>query len=430
LVFFEKVLNMVDNEKIFIQIAAYRDQELLPTLKDCLEKAEHPENLVFSIAWQHSNEDDWDTLEEYRGDPRFKIIDINYKRAKGPCWARYLLQQQYNGEKYTLQLDSHHRFVKNWDTELIKELVGLQKKGFKKPMLSGYIPSYEPSTDPKGRTHTPWKMNFDRFSPDGNVHFLPSSIDEYKELDSPIRGRFYSAHFCFTLGQFALEVPHDPDYYFHGEEISISVRAYTWGYDLFHLHRVLIWHYYTRRDSVKQWDDDPVWHKKNDYSHYKNRKLFGMEDDGKELDFAEFGFGPNRTLEQYERYSGISFKKKGVQQYTLEQQEPPNPYIEDQIEYDNSFSLRFKHCIDIGFHDVPHNDYTFWAVSFVDEDENELHREDANPDEIRMMKNDKDGYCKLWRSFETTKNPAKWYVWPHSEEHGWGNRLEGRLDIK
>jgi hypothetical protein len=44
---------MVDNEKIFIQIAAYRDQELLPTLKDCLEKAEHPENLVFSIAWQH-----------------------------------------------------------------------------------------------------------------------------------------------------------------------------------------------------------------------------------------------------------------------------------------------------------------------------------------------------------------------------------------
>jgi hypothetical protein len=270
-------------------------------------------------------------------------------------------------------------------------------------------------------------MNFDRFSPDGNVHFLPASIDDFKERTEPVHARFYSAHFCFTLGQFALEVQHDPDYYFHGEEISISVRAYTHGYDLFHLHRVLIWHYYTRKGSTKQWDDDPVWHKRNEYSHYKNRKLFGMEDDGKEINFGEFGFGKNRTLDQYERYSGISFKKRAAQKFTLEFNHPPNPYIEDQIDYDNSFTYMFKHCIDIGYHDVPHDDYTFWAVSFDDENGEEIFRQDANPDEIRNMKNDVDGYCKLWRSFETDKKPAKWYVWPHSQEHGWCNRLEGTL---
>ena len=34
------------NEKIFIQIASYRDPELLKTLRDCIDKAEKPNNLV------------------------------------------------------------------------------------------------------------------------------------------------------------------------------------------------------------------------------------------------------------------------------------------------------------------------------------------------------------------------------------------------
>ena len=45
------------NRKIFIQIASYRDPQLIPTLKDCISKAKNPENLVFAIAWQHSKDD-------------------------------------------------------------------------------------------------------------------------------------------------------------------------------------------------------------------------------------------------------------------------------------------------------------------------------------------------------------------------------------
>ena len=30
---------MKNNEKFFIQIASYRDPELLPTLRDCIDKA-------------------------------------------------------------------------------------------------------------------------------------------------------------------------------------------------------------------------------------------------------------------------------------------------------------------------------------------------------------------------------------------------------
>ena len=61
---------------IFVSIAAYRDPELLKTLKDCLEKAKYPETLRFGIAWQRSPEDTWDTLDEYKDNPNFKIDDI------------------------------------------------------------------------------------------------------------------------------------------------------------------------------------------------------------------------------------------------------------------------------------------------------------------------------------------------------------------
>ena len=70
---------------IFIQIAAYRDSELKKTLKDCLVKAKWPENLIFSIAWQHSKEDVWDNLDEYKDDPRFKVIDIDFMKSNCVC---------------------------------------------------------------------------------------------------------------------------------------------------------------------------------------------------------------------------------------------------------------------------------------------------------------------------------------------------------
>lgn len=414
-------------EKIFIQIASYRDPELVPTIKDCINNAKYPENLIFSIAWQHSIDDVWDNLDEFKNDKRFKIIDVNYKDSKGACWARNLLQQQYDNEEYTLQLDSHHRFIKNWDEELINMIKNLKNKGYKKPLLTSYISSFNPENDPSERVMTPWKMDFDRFIPEGAIFFLPSSIDNFELLTEPIPSRFYSAHFCFTLGQFCLEVPHDPDFYFHGEEISIAVRAFTNGYDLFHPHKIIAWHEYTRKGRTKQWDDDPLWIKRNNDCHTKNRKLFGM--DGEEKSNGEFGvydLGTERTLEDYERYSGISFSKRAIQQYTLDNNVAPNPPLYGE-EYEKSFLNVFKHCIDIGFDQVPHNDYTFWAVIFQDIDGNDIYRQDAEPNEIFNMKNDPDGYCKVWRQFETKVKPTKWIVWAYSLKYGWCDKIEGYL---
>ena len=131
--------------KIFIQIASYRDPQLIPTIKSALENADKPENLVFGICRQYHPEDGFDNLDEYKSDKRFRILDIPYLKSKGVCWARNQVQQLYKKEKYTLQIDSHMRFEKSWDSEMIKMIKQLQKKGYKKPLLTGYVSSFNPA---------------------------------------------------------------------------------------------------------------------------------------------------------------------------------------------------------------------------------------------------------------------------------------------
>jgi hypothetical protein len=416
------------NSKIFVQIASYRDPQLVPTIKNMLENAKYPENLTLGIARQFHPEDKFDDLSEYKDDERFRILDIPYQEAEGVCWARSLVQQLYKDEEYTLQIDSHMRFAPNWDEEMITMVKQLQKKGHKKPLLTGYVSSFDPDNDPSGRVQEPWRMAFDRFIPEGAVFFLPETIPNWKELIEPVPARFYSAHYCFTLGQFSKEVQHNPKYYFHGEEISISARAYTWGYDLFHPHKVLIWHEYTRKGRTKQWDDDKEWVRRNNQSHLLNRKLFGMDGEIQEGHDGPFGFGPERTLRDYEKYSGLLFSKRAVQQDTLDKKYPPNVYVyKNDEEWLNSFATIFKHCIDVNYSQVPEKDYDFWVVAFHDEKDETIFRKDADKGEIQRMMNDPDGYCKVWREFQTTHKPKYWVVWPHSESKGWCERLTGNL---
>lgn len=413
--------------KIFIQIASYRDRQLLPTIKDCIDNAFSPENLVFCVAWQHSKEDEWDTLDEFKNDPRFKIIDIDYTESKGACWARNKIQQLYDDEEYTLQLDSHHRFITNWDIELITMFRQLKKKGCEKPLLTSYLPSFNPEKDPDERVKAPYKLNLDRFIPEGVIFFLPATIDNFESLTEPIPCRFYSGHFCFTIGKFCREVQHDPNIYFHGEEISIAVRAFTSGYDLFSPHKVIGWHEYTRKNRTKHWDDHNNWNDHNTNAHVRVRKLLGIDGIENDIEFGIYGLGIERSLDDYERYSGIHFESRGVQQYTLDNKLPPNPHIEGINNYQKSFIRVFRHCIDIHSSQLPHDDYKFVAVIFEDKDGVEVHRKDIQENELKTLK-DEDSFYKIWRTFDySDKKPYKYIVWPYSEKHLWCPRIENLI---
>ena len=92
---------MVENDKIFIQIASYRDPQLIPTLKNCIENAKYPENLTFGVCWQR---DETESLEEFTHDIRFRVLEYHWSISKGLCWARSEIQKLWDGEEYTMQL--------------------------------------------------------------------------------------------------------------------------------------------------------------------------------------------------------------------------------------------------------------------------------------------------------------------------------------
>ena len=158
--------------------------------------------------------------------------------------------------------------------------------------------------------------------------------------------------------------------------------------------------------------------------------MFGIDGEKQEGHEGIYGFGTERTLRDYEEYSGLLFSKRAIQQHTIDKNYPPNPGISDfknEEEWIESFSSIFKHCIDVGFDSVPEKDYDYWVVAFHGEDDKTLFRKDADINEINRMMKDTAGYCKVWREFPTAEKPKYWVVWPYSKSKGWCDRITGNL---
>lgn len=259
---------------IFVQIASYRDPELPRTIRDAIDQAHNPDRLHFGVCWQYAIDEPADPI---LGDHRVSVIGILASESKGCCWARSTLQTLYRGEDYTLQLDSHHRFAKDWDQTLIDMLESIPGKA----ILTTYAPSYDPQNDV--RVNNAWVMDLDT---SGEIPMFRPSYSEYTE---PKPTLFFSGHFAFAKGQFIIDVPYDPELYFHGEEITMAIRSWVKGYDLYHPHKVILWHEYTRNGRVKQWDENSEWWKMDLSSKEKVKKILS----------GEIELVGERTLQQY-----------------------------------------------------------------------------------------------------------------------------------
>jgi len=405
---------------IFVQIASYRDPQLLPTLRDCIAKAQHPDRLRFGICWQR---DATESLDELARDPRFRVVAVDYRDAQGTCWARHQTQSLYEEEDYTLQIDSHHRFADAWDSALIAMLKAVNRP---KPILTSYAPAFDPARGT--RDDRPYALKFGRFFNEGTVFVYPVGIDNCNELTAPLPARFFSAHFAFTHGVFCREVPYDPNYYFHGEEINMAVRAFTHGYDLFHPHRAILWHEYTRDYRPKHWDDHTAekgaaipWTRRNDQSFRRNRILFGMEDG--EIDIGPYGFGTVRSLNDYERYAGLNFRLGLVHPYTYRNEPPPNPegYASDE-EWIAGCVKDFWTRIRVPPEAIERDaDYDFWYVGVHDGHDREVDRHDLADEDIALVL--AKPRAEFIFRYRAQLKAHSWTIWPHSASRGWLEKI-------
>jgi hypothetical protein len=285
-------------DRIYIQIPAYRDNQLQSTLYDLLENAACKESLRIGVAWQHAEDEqlDRDFLKRHR----VEVIDIPAGKSRGCNWARSLLQERWMGEEYTLFLDSHHRFTPGWDRQLVDMYETLRSGGVAKPLITAYLPVYDPQNDPAARQNNPLQIRF--FKRERGLLFRLNSreMPSWLSLQSPVPAQFISLHFLFAEGNFNEVLEFDPSIYFFADEVAISLRAYTMGYDLFHPHRILGWHLYDRTATrVTHWEDHPEWRQQNEYSYHQLTDLFRGNKKGR------FGIGRERTVAGYEEYIGM-----------------------------------------------------------------------------------------------------------------------------
>ena len=241
------------NGLIFVSIASYRDPQLVPTVLDLLSKAHEPGLLRFGICWQHAADD---PAVPFTNDPRFQVIDVDWRQSRGACWARSEIMKLSRGEQFFLQVDSHCRFIDGWDTRLIRMMM---QTGRPKPILSSYANPFIPQ-DPASDLREilsglPQLMAIETFAEDGIPQLRPRDIPGLAARTRPMAARFLAAGFLFAPGSFVHEVPYDPELYFFGEEISLTLRAFTSGYDLFHPVENVAWHDYFRSYAIRHWED-------------------------------------------------------------------------------------------------------------------------------------------------------------------------------
>ena len=418
-------------DRIFVQIASYRDPELIPTIKDCIAKAKYPKRLTFGICWQHSTKDEWDTLDEYKDDPTFTIMDVPWNESLGLCWARCQIQKMYRGEEYTMQLDSHHRFAQDWDEELIT-MMGLT--GSSKPILTAYAGMYSPKENKILNTE-PYKMVPDKFTPGGTILFYPHAIPNYKELDKPIPARFVSGHFFFTIGKHCEEYKYDPNIYFAGDEISLSIRSFTLGYDLFHPHKTLIWHEYTREGRTKHWTDfdnqnkdagliqKPWWEMDNES---KKRLRHMLQEEDNEINLGEYGLGTIRSHFAYEAYAGINFRRKKLHPNAIKGIDPPTYTIDDDFSWMFDKEVTYDLQLDWTARWPEIKSQTRCTCTFdflyvgVESAEGEvLYRQDLTDRDYLDGQNN-----ILPVTFSAVKKPTRFIVWPHQKDKDWLERVD------
>ena len=87
------------------------------------------------------------------------MLEFEPKVSHGAGWARSKIATLYRGEKYYLQLDSHHMFVRSWDVVCIELLNQLAAK-VPKPILTTYLTSYPEDAEDVSELvrQLPWRM--------------------------------------------------------------------------------------------------------------------------------------------------------------------------------------------------------------------------------------------------------------------------------
>jgi hypothetical protein len=309
---------------IFIQIAAYRDPDLPATLHHLIERAAQPERLRFGICLQLADNDPAHWGESaFPNHPHLKIVRFDATESHGACWARRQAQSFYGGENFLLQIDSHMRAVEHWDDLL---LTTWRECSDERAVLSVYPNGFQQPC--RLQTSTLPVMGAAGFDDYGILKLRGISRFQLPEEqpERPIPGAFIAGGFLFGPGSIVSEVPYDPELYFYGEEIAMSARLWTSGFNIYAPNRLLLFHLYkseatAAEHSTTHWGDHSNWFELNRRSLLRVHTLLKslkhapeqlklLNNDVNNID--SYPLGDQRSLHDYQLWAGVNFSMQEI----------------------------------------------------------------------------------------------------------------------
>lgn len=368
-----------EDGSIFLSLASFREHLLADTLSYAFDNAKNPDKLFVGAVVQNcfgkvlpdgtidpsgkpcktgaqvvgKNKQgrdmtkvsdapiDKNGVEDFCNNPKYtKYCDAGQVRALyvheteslGPAMARYYASKLWGGETYYVQTDSHLQFAVEWDDKYIQEAKAT--KSYPKTILSSYPPGFNPGNGNTVRESPGAKLCFCETNPrDPNPIIRINSGSSYRGgEDHPTQIPFVAAGFFFARAEFLVEMPFDPfiPWCFMGEEIALSLRSWTHGWNIYAPRKNLIAHQYRpgRMGLPKFWGSVgrlygrpgmnnklqvPLIKRLKHLAGYPDATLEKIKSAGLEyvlIDMEHYGVGHERTLQEYMQFAGISVDKE------------------------------------------------------------------------------------------------------------------------
>lgn len=384
---------------IFVNLVSYRNFDTVPTVLDLIGKASDKLGLKFGVVLQQDEE----TPSELNL-PNVTVRKFSVAESRGHGWARGIAQSMYSSEDYLLQVDSGMRFAEGWDTTLID---AFKASGKEKPIISNYPNKIGDNGDMEIKD-----VAF-RLSPHMFINAAPSCwASPLKGVKSLSPARMISDNFMFTIGRHSLECSYDPLLYWSEVDCALSIKSFLLGYDFLNHFVPVAWRNYSRRPQ--HWNDHADWWLRTRES---------------ESALAEVLATPGvRSLEDYQRYSGLDFKNRRIHRDVLANKNPPTEYV-DESSWDKAMSKDYSITASWDVNEIEKcDDYDYWYFAIEDEAGNNIVRQDIRHERDKPTLEFKVNYRKVFLRSMDGRKPKTLCIWPLSKSKGWLKKSKFPLD--
>ena len=307
---------MTPADTIFVSIASFCDPLLDFTLRSALTQASRPERVVIAIVDQQRPHLRTPVPERWAAQVR--VIHIDPLEARGPCWARALAMSLYQGERWFLQIDSHTWFEPGWDERMVRWGEACSTLN-PRCLLTAY-PNPFRMVDGQPRAELVSRQVLAHVVKTGAQFDAAHPVLMFEGVpvhsEQPIYGLHVAAGCLFAPGEVVSALPYDPFLYFHGEEQSFALRAWTHGWDIFHIPGVPLYHHYVPASGSGRpmhWSpelDAQRVVRSTVLSERANARLRALLWDG--ADLGVYGLGKARSLADYAEFSGIDYAQRVI----------------------------------------------------------------------------------------------------------------------